>query len=286
MRALVINHSLTKRTATLDRYLNEIGQIDLLTVQEEVQLGAMVQKGDREAVNRLVQANLRFVVSVAKKYQHTGVSLEDLISEGNIGLIKAAERFDPSKGFKFISFAVWWIRQAIMHSLAEKKRMIRLPGHQLVGIGRINAAAIELGQRLEREPTLGELADYLDLTTDKIVDFKSNEPLTYSLDWEGDGEDSVNLLEVIADDGCEQTDLNLIQSSDKTNVERLLSKLNQRSQLVIRHYYGLDGFPKLTADDIAVKLKVTPERVRQLKGKIIKGLSQRYASSKHQYLME
>jgi RNA polymerase primary sigma factor len=273
MRDLKIERSITNRDSdSLNRYFTDIGKIDLVSVPEEVLLAAKIKEGDQAALERLVKANLRFVVSVAKKYQNQGLTLGDLVNEGNLGLIKAAHRFDHTKGFKFISFAVWWIRQAMMQAIADQKRIIRLPLNQVNGIMQVNKAMAELEQRFERLPTLEELADYTELGTDKVVDYMENAGLSMSLDATVSEEVGVSLLDTYVNRDSPAADEQIQGASLSQELARMLGKLQQRQAEILKLYYGLDGREVTGMDDIAHMMKISRERVRQIKDTSIRSL--------------
>ncbi|HWW40744.1 RNA polymerase sigma factor RpoD/SigA [Pedobacter sp.] len=273
MRDLKIERSITNRDSeSLTRYFTDIGKIDLVSVPEEVLLAAKIKEGDQAALERLVKANLRFVVSVAKKYQNQGLTLGDLVNEGNLGLIKAAHRFDHTKGFKFISFAVWWIRQAMMQAIADQKRIIRLPLNQVNGIMQVNKAMAELEQRFERLPTLEELADYTELGTDKVVDYMENAGLSLSLDATVSEEVGVSLLDTYVNGDSPAADAEIQGASLSQELARMLGKLQQRQAEILKLYYGLDGRDVTGMDDIAHMMKISRERVRQIKDTSIRSL--------------
>lgn len=273
MRDLKIERSITNRDSdSLNRYFTDIGKIDLVSVPEEVLLAAKIKEGDQAALERLVKANLRFVVSVAKKYQNQGLTLGDLVNEGNLGLIKAAHRFDHTKGFKFISFAVWWIRQAMMQAIADQKRIIRLPLNQVNGIMQVNKAMAELEQRFERLPTLEELADYTELGTDKVVDYMENAGLSLSLDATVSEEVGVSLLDTYVNGDSPAADAEIQGASLSQELARMLGKLQQRQAEILKLYYGLDGRDVTGMDDIAHMMKISRERVRQIKDTSIRSL--------------
>ena len=272
MRALKISQSITNRNAdSIEKYLTDIGKIDLISAEEEIILARKIKKGDQAAMERLIKTNLRFVVSVAKKYQNKGLPLADLINEGNLGLIKAAGRFDETKGFKFISFAVWWIRQCIMQAIADHNRIVRLPANQVAGITRINKCSIELEQRLERMPTLGELSDAVDMSEEKVNDHLHNAPMSYSLDMQSN-EDGFTLMDVLEQNVIPDTDADLLNNSMTEDLGRLMRILPIRAQEIIVLFYGLGGQPALNLDDIADKYNLGRERVRQIKDKGLKTL--------------
>ena len=272
MRQLKISKSITHReSASLEKYLSDISREELLSIEEEVELAGRIRQGDRKALERLTKANLRFVVSVAKQYQNQGLSLPDLINEGNVGLIKAAERFDETRGFKFISYAVWWIRQAILQALAEQSRIVRLPLNQVGSLGKINKAFAKFEQENERNPSLEELAEKLDIPVDKLIDSMRVAGKHVSMDAPfADGEENC-LLDVIADTGTPETDNALQQESLATEIERALSKLSERDSEIIRMFFGLNQ-PEKSLEEIADHFGLTRERVRQIKEKIIKKL--------------
>lgn len=275
MRQLKIAKQVTNReTASLDKYLQEIGRVDLVTADEEVELAKRIREGDKAALERLTKANLRFVVSVSKQYQNQGLSLPDLINEGNVGLIKAAERFDETRGFKFISYAVWWIRQSILQALAEQARIVRLPLNKIGTINRINRAFSELEQKYERPPTADELAEYLDCSVNDIRQSLANSGRHVSMDAqlvEGD-ESSSSLYDVLANDSLPTPEDGLAVESLRKDIERSLSTLTSREGDVVRMYYGLNGKAPLTLEEIGERFDLTRERVRQIKEKAIRRL--------------
>ena len=268
MRQLKITKSITNReSASLDKYLQEIGKEDLITVEEEVDLAQRIKKGDKEALEKLTRANLRFVVSVAKQYQNQGLSLPDLINEGNLGLIKAAEKFDETRGFKFISYAVWWIRQA----LAEQSRIVRLPLNQVGSLNKINKAFARFEQEHERTPSPEELADELDLPKEKVTDTLRVSGRHVSVDAPfSDGEDN-SLLDVLVNSDSPIADRGLINESLGTEVERALSTLTDRERDIIKYFFGI-GCSEMTLEEIGEKFGLTRERVRQIKEKAIRRL--------------
>lgn len=284
MRQLKIEQSITNRDGdSIEKYLGDIGKIDLLSVQEEILLAQKIRKGDQSAQDRLVKGNLRFVVSVAKKYQNQGMRLSDLIAEGNLGLIKAAQRFDETKGFKFISFAVWWIRQSIMMAIAEQKRMVRLPANQVGGIMRINKAMGELEQKLERLPSLEEVSEFIELPADKVVDFLHHAPMTTSLDSVIAEESGFTLADTLEDANVEKTDSLMIQDSVLVDVKRLMRKLPQREKEILSLFFGLGGRAAISLDEIGHQMNLGKERVRQIKDKALKSLR---AEKPKAYMME
>jgi len=269
MRQLKISQSITNReTQSLDKYLTEIGKVDLITAQEEVILAQKIREGDQAALERLTKANLRFVVSVAKQYQNQGLILGDLINEGNVGLIKAATRFDETKGFKFISYAVWWIRQSIIAAIANQSRAVRLPGNQIGNLIKIRKEQSRLEQEFEREPTNEELADSLETTIDKITDSLGISGRQLSMDAPFVAGEEGTLLDVLPSE-APTTDSNLLQDSLAIEINRSLSKLNQRDRDVIVLFYGLQNHSPHTLEEIAEKFNLTRERVRQLKDKAL-----------------
>ena len=275
MRQLKITKQVTNReTASLDKYLQEIGRVDLITAEEEVELARRIRGGDKAALERLTKANLRFVVSVAKQYQNQGMSLPDLINEGNVGLIKAAERFDETRGFKFISYAVWWIRQSILQALAEQARIVRLPLNKIGTINRINRAFSELEQRLERPPSAEEMAEFLDCSVEDVRQSIGNNGRHVSMDAplvDGD-ESSSSMYDVLPNDALPGPEKNLVIESLRKDIERSLSTLTMREGEVVRLYFGLNGISPLTLEEIGEQFELTRERVRQIKEKAIRRL--------------
>ncbi len=275
MRQLKITKQVTNReTASLDKYLQEIGRVDLITAEEEVDLARRIRQGDKAALERLTKANLRFVVSVAKQYQNQGMSLPDLINEGNVGLIKAAERFDETRGFKFISYAVWWIRQSILQALAEQARIVRLPLNKIGTINRINRAFSELEQRLERPPSAEEMAEFLDCSVEDVRQSIGNNGRHVSMDAPlVDGDDSSSsMYDVLPNDALPGPEKNLVIESLRKDIERSLSTLTMREGEVVRLYFGLNGISPLTLEEIGEQFELTRERVRQIKEKAIRRL--------------
>ncbi|MBE6193924.1 MAG: RNA polymerase sigma factor RpoD/SigA [Alistipes sp.] len=272
MRQLKITKSITNReSASLDKYLQEIGKEDLITVEEEVELAQRIRKGDQEALEKLTKANLRFVVSVAKQYQNQGLSLPDLINEGNLGLIKAAEKFDETRGFKFISYAVWWIRQSILQALAEQSRIVRLPLNQVGSLNKINKAFARFEQEHERVPSPEELAQELELPREKVTDTLRVAGRHISVDAPfADGEDN-SLLDVLVNPDSPNADRGLINESLATEVDRALETLTERERDIIRYFFGI-GCSEMTLEEIGEKFDLTRERVRQIKEKAIRRL--------------
>ena len=272
MRQLKITKSITNReSASLDKYLQEIGKEELITVEEEVELAQRIKKGDQAALEKLTRANLRFVVSVAKQYQNQGLSLPDLINEGNLGLIKAAEKFDETRGFKFISYAVWWIRQSILQALAEQSRIVRLPLNQVGSLNKINKAFSKFEQENERKPSPEELADSLDLPADKVADTLRVSGRHVSVDAPFvDGEDN-SLLDVLVNNDSPNADKSLIQESLAREIHRALATLTERESDIIRLFFGI-GCQEMTLEEIGERFGLTRERVRQIKEKAIRRL--------------
>jgi RNA polymerase primary sigma factor len=275
MRQLKIVKQVTNReNASLDKYLQEIGRVDLISADEEVDLARRIKQGDRQALERLTKANLRFVVSVSKQYQNQGLALPDLINEGNVGLIKAAERFDETRGFKFISYAVWWIRQAILQALAEQARIVRLPLNKIGTINKINKAYSELEQLFERPPSAEELAEFLECSVDDVRNSLNNSSRHISMDApliEGD-ESSSSMYDVLLNDSMQGPEHDLQKESLKKDIERSLSSLTGREGDVVRLYYGLNGRHPLSLEEIGDLFDLTRERVRQIKEKAIRRL--------------
>ena len=272
MRQLKITKSITNReSASLDKYLQEIGREPLIPVDEEVELARMIRNGDRAALEKLVRANLRFVVSVAKQYQNQGLSLPDLIDEGNLGLIKAAEKFDETRGFKFISYAVWWIRQSILQALAEQSRIVRLPLNQVGSLNKINKAYQRFEQEHERKPSAEELAELLDIPVDKIADTLKMSGRQVSVDAPFvEGEDN-SLIDVMVNEDSPNADHTLINESLSREIDRALATLPAREADIIRKFFGI-GVPEKTLEEIGIEFHLTRERVRQIKEKAIRHL--------------
>jgi len=272
MRQLKITKSITNReSASLDKYLQEIGKEELITIEEEVDLAQRIRKGDREALEKLTRANLRFVVSVAKQYQNQGLSLPDLINEGNLGLIKAAEKFDETRGFKFISYAVWWIRQSILQALAEQSRIVRLPLNQVGSLNKINKALAKFEQEFERPPSPDELAEVLDLPKEKVVDTLRVSGRHISVDAPFvEGEDN-SLIDVIENKDSPVADGRLINESLCKEIDRALATLTERERDIIKHFFGI-GIQEQTLEEIGDRFGLTRERVRQIKEKAIRRL--------------
>lgn len=279
MRQLKITNSITSRgSQSLEDYLNDISKQPLLTVEEEVKLAQRIRNDDREALERLVCANLRFVVSVAKQYQNQGLTLPDLINEGNIGLIKAAEKFDETRGFKFISYAVWWIRQSILQALAEQSRMVRLPLNQVSAVSRINKLIMKFEQEHERKPSAYELSELIDETPEKIRDsLRANgRPMSINAPL-GEGDDST-LLEVISDENTPQADRGMIDISLATEIERMLDTLDEREKTIVEMCFGINN-REMTLEEISEKFGLSRERVRQIREKAL--LKLRHSNKKN-----
>ncbi|MCQ2306661.1 MAG: sigma-70 family RNA polymerase sigma factor [Bacteroidales bacterium] len=273
MRQLKITKQVTNReTASLDKYLQEIGKVELITADEEVELAQRIRQGDRAALEKLTKANLRFVVSVSKQYQNQGLSLPDLINEGNLGLIKAAQRFDETRGFKFISYAVWWIRQSILQALAEQSRIVRLPLNKIGSINKINKTYAKLEQEFEREPNAEEIAEVLDLTEAEVKESMKNAGRHVSMDAPLVQDEDNNMYDVLKSDEVVTPETELLYESLRKEIDRAISTLTQREQDVVRLYFGLNGGHPMTLEEIGEKFDLTRERVRQVKEKAIRRL--------------
>lgn len=272
MRQLKITKSITNReSASLDKYLQEIGHEELVTVEEEVELAQRIRKGDRHALEKLTKANLRFVVSVAKQYQNQGLSLPDLINEGNMGLIKAAEKFDETRGFKIISYAVWWIRQSILQAIAEQSRIVRLPLNQVGSVNKINRMLNKFEQENERRPSIDEIADSVDLPEDKIEDALKVNTRHVSVDAPfADGDDN-SLIDILPNSDAPMADKALVMESLREEISRALRTLNERERNIIECFFGINN-PEMTLEEIGDKFGLTRERVRQIKEKAIRRL--------------
>ncbi len=272
MRQLKITKSITNRESeSLEKYLQEIGKEELLSSDEEVELAQRIRKGDRKALDRLTKSNLRFVVSVAKQYQNQGLSLPDLINEGNMGLIKAAERFDETRGFKFISYAVWWIRQSILQALAEQSRIVRLPLNQVGSVNKINRILNKFEQENERRPSVDEISEQIDLPEEKIDEALRVNGHHVSVDAPFSEGDDSSLLDVLINEDTPRVDAKLLLESLRDEIDHALKMLNERERNVITAFYGI-GEPELTLDEIGTKYGLTRERVRQIKEKAIRRL--------------
>ena len=272
MRQLKITKSITNRESeALEKYLQEISKEELIGVEEEIELAQRIRQGDRKAVERLAKANLRFVVSVAKQYQNQGLSLPDLINEGNLGLLRAAEKFDETRGFKFISYAVWWIRQSILQALAEQSRIVRLPLNQVGAVNKISRAANKFEQVYERKPSAEELSVHTDLPVEKIDEAIAANTRHVSMDAPFNESDDGSLLDLLPNDDIPDTDSTLVDESLKTEVEQALKALSDRERNIVKAFFGI-GQPELTLDEIGMKFGLTRERVRQIKEKALRNL--------------
>ncbi len=273
MRQLKITKQVTNReTASLDKYLQEIGKVELITAEEEVSLAQRIKQGDRAALEKLTKANLRFVVSVSKQYQNQGLSLPDLINEGNLGLIKAAQRFDETRGFKFISYAVWWIRQSILQALAEQSRIVRLPLNKIGSINKINKAYARLEQEYEREPNAEEIADILEITENEVKESMKNAGRHVSMDAPLIQDEDNNMYDVLRSEEAITPETELLYESLRKEIDRAISTLTQRESDVIKLYFGLNGSHPMTLEEIGERFDLTRERVRQIKEKAIRRL--------------
>lgn len=273
MRQLKITKSITNRdSASLDKYLQEIGREELITAEDEVELARKIKQGDQRALEKLVKSNLRFVVSVSKQYQNQGLTLPDLINEGNLGLIKAAQRFDETRGFKFISYAVWWIRQSILQAIAEQARIVRLPLNQVGSLNRINKAFSKLEQQFEREPSIDELADLLEMGDDKVVDSMKISGRHVSVDAPFRDDEDGNLLDVLANNDTPNSDVTLMNESLQREISRSLATLTDKEQEVLKMFFGIGFVHPLSLEEIGEKFNLTRERVRQIKEKAIRRL--------------
>ncbi len=273
MRQLKITKQVTNReTASLDKYLQEIGKVELITADEEVELAQRIRQGDKVALEKLTKANLRFVVSVSKQYQNQGLSLPDLINEGNLGLIKAARRFDETRGFKFISYAVWWIRQSILQALAEQSRIVRLPLNKIGSINKINKTYAKLEQEFEREPNAEEIAEVLDITEAEVKESMKNAGRHVSMDAPLVQDEDNNMYDVLKSDEVVTPETQLLYESLRKEIDRAISTLTQREADVVRLYFGLNGSHPMTLEEIGEKFDLTRERVRQIKEKAIRRL--------------
>ena len=273
MRQLKISKQITDRNAgTLDKYLADIAKESLLTAEEEVALAQRIKAGDQVALDKLVRANLRFVVSVAKQYQNQGMSLQDLINEGNLGLVKAAQRFDETRGFKFISYAVWWIRQSILQAVAEQARIIRLPMNQVGALAKVKKTVSFLEQKLERRPTLKEIAEELHMPEEKVDQLLSLNARAVSTDAPLDDEDDANFLDVYIAEDEVQTDAGVEQESTSKAIRKSLDMLNEKERTIICMYFGLGTSREYSLEEIAMKLDISRERTRQIRDRALKRL--------------
>ena len=277
MRQLKITKQVTNRdTLSLDKYLHEIGKVELLSAEKEVELAKRIKKGDHNALETLIKANLRFVVSVSKQYQNQGLSLPDLINEGNLGLIKAAERFDETRGFKFISYAVWWIRQSILQALAEQARIVRLPLNKIGSINKINKAFNKLEQEFQREPTTEEIADLMETKPELVESSMNFSGIHVSMDAPLRDEDANNMYDVMLNEDSPNPEEKLLDDSLCLEIERSLGTLGDREAEILRFYFGLNGYQPHTLEEIGDEFGLTRERVRQIKEKAIKKLKNQY----------
>ena len=273
MRQLKISKQITDRNSgTLDKYLSDIAKESLLTTDEEVALAQRIKEGDQVALDKLVRANLRFVVSVAKQYQNQGLSLQDLINEGNLGLVKAAQRFDETRGFKFISYAVWWIRQSILQAVAEQARIIRLPMNQVGALAKVKKTISLLEQKLERRPTIKEIADELNIPEDKVDQLMSLNSRAVSTDAPLDDEDDTNFLDVYVAEDEAQTDAVVEQESTSRAVRKSLDMLNEKERTILCMYFGLGTSREYSLEEISMKLDISRERTRQIRDRALKRL--------------
>ncbi|MCR5037775.1 MAG: RNA polymerase sigma factor RpoD/SigA [Bacteroidales bacterium] len=273
MRQLKISKQITDRGSGLDRYLSDIAKEELLTAEEEVELARRIKSGDRVALDKLVRANLRFVVSVAKQYQNQGLSLQDLINEGNVGLVKAAQRFDETRGFKFISYAVWWIRQSILQAVAEQARIIRLPMNQVGALAKVKKASAMLEQKLQRRPTVKEIADSVDLAEDKVEQLLNLNTRAMSTDAPLDEQnDDANFLDIFVQEDQTKTDSAVEQESASKAISRSLDMLSEKERTILCMYYGLGTSREYSLEEIAMKLNLSRERTRQIRDRTLKRL--------------
>ena len=280
MRQLKISKSITNREqGALDKYLADIAKEPMITPDEEVELAQRIKQGDQIALDRLVRANLRFVVSVAKQYQNQGLSLADLINEGNVGLIKAAQRFDETKGFKFISYAVWWIRQAILQAVAEQSRMVRLPLNQVGFLSRVKKTASYLEQLYQRKPTIKEIADELDMPEDKIETILKINSKEVSMDAPISNDDDMTFIDTVVPEDNYEADKTIMSETESAEIKRSLSVLNEKEKKIILYYFGLESNHAYTLEEIGYMMDMTRERVRQVKDKALKKLRTRSKKS-------
>ncbi|MCF6183996.1 MAG: RNA polymerase sigma factor RpoD/SigA [Bacteroidales bacterium] len=276
MKQLKITRQVTNRESlSLDKYLHEISRYEMVTAEEEAVLAQKIRKNDINALDKLIKANLRFVVSVAKQYQNQGLSLIDLINEGNIGLIKAAKRFDETKGFKFISYAVWWIRQSILQALAEHSRIVRLPLNKITTANKVNRVFFELLQKFQREPSVKEIADELKIAPKDVQRVIANTDRNLSMDAPINDDESMSLYSIISSDGTDSPEREMIRQSLTTELKRILSTLPFREAEIIKQYYGLEMQHPLTLEEIGANFDITRERVRQLKSRTLKILKRK-----------
>lgn len=283
MKQLKISKSITNRDAgTLEKYLQDIAKEKLVTPEEEVELAQRIKSGDQQAMDRLIRANLRFVVSVAKQYQNQGLSLQDLINEGNVGLIKAAQRFDETRGFKFISYAVWWIRQSILQAVAEQARIIRLPLNQVGAVSKLKKTAAMLEQEYQRRPSTEELAKEMDLPESKVENLMGMNMRQISTDAPLDDDDEGSFLDVYVDQDSKATDEAVENESDNAAVKRMLDALSEKERQVIKMYYGIGAAREYSLDEIAITMGISRERTRQIRDRALKRLKSGTNSSLYQ----
>lgn len=284
MRQLKIAQSITRRDSdAVERYLRDIGKIELLNMNEEILLSRRAREGDQQALGKLVAGNLRFVVSIAKNYEGRGLGLCDLISEGNLGLMTAAQRFDPTMGFKFITFAVWWIRQAILTAIAKQKRLVRLPANQLAALSKIHVAGLKLEQQLERVPGMEELAEATGFTKDQIAAYRNAGVAPCSLDSLVDGESKLTLMDKLADKSTRDTDHLTMDESIRVDLNRAISRLPKREQKILILFYGMNGYAPTPLEDMAGIFRIGKERLRQLRDKAHKTLRLKYSRALSDY---
>ena len=287
MRQLKISKSITNRElGSLDKYLADIAREEMVSAEEEVILAQRIKSGDEDALERLVRANLRFVVSVAKQYQNQGISLPDLINEGNLGLIKAAQRFDETKGFKFISYAVWWIRQSILQAVAEQSRLVRLPLNQVGNLTKIKKTSSRLEQLYHRQPTIKEIAEELDLPEDKVIAAFRMNTKQVSMDAPVGEDEDMSLIDTIIPEGVSDTDDNITRKFDTAEIHRSMSILTDKEREIVNLYFGIDVSHNYTLEEIAYRLDLTRERVRQIKDKARKKLNQHPNTTRQRRYME
>ncbi|MBN1187803.1 MAG: RNA polymerase sigma factor RpoD/SigA [Bacteroidales bacterium] len=270
MRQLKITKQITQRTdESINRYFQEINKYEMISLEEEIELSVKIRKGDDAALERLVLANLRFVISVAKQYQNQGLSFPDLINEGNVGLVKAAKKFDETRGFKFISYAVWWIRQSIIQAISEQTRVVRLPLNRITTINKINKAIPYLEQNYQREPTNDEIADYLDISIEEVTAAKDINKRQFSFDMpiSTEGNNEITLYDFVQTENMPSPDTQLVKESTSINIDRALTKLSRREATILIMTYGLNGTPVHSLHDIAVKYDMSSERIRQIRSR-------------------
>lgn len=282
MRQLIITQNITRRDGSLNAYLQEISKLPLISAEEEIELAAKIKKGDSNALNKMVNSNLRFVVSVAKQYQNQGIALSDLINEGNVGLIKAAQKFDATKGFKFISYAVWWIRQSILQAIAEQSRMVRLPMNQVGLLTKIRNTIAEFEQLYQRKPSIDELSEILDMDAEKIKNALNDPSKPMSIDAPMGDDDNNAMIDTLQDKDTPSTDQSLMDESLSVEVEAMLAGISARERQIIKLCYGI-SCKEMTTEEIGQKLNITKERVRQIKDQAIRKLRQRAFNGEMNY---